>query len=189
MKKTLALMLLAAAATPAAAADFHGFHIGATAGLDRAAYDNVALGIDRSFGGFVYGVSIGYDAKVSNAVTLGLEATLDDSTADWELTNGNNFAEIDAGRDYGLVARIGVKASDNVLVYGLAGYANGRIKGLARTNGVEQTGGADADGFRIGAGVEMALGSGFYTKAEYRYTDYEAGFTRNQAVIGAGFRF
>jgi outer membrane immunogenic protein len=37
--------------------------------------------------------------------------------------------------------------------------------------------------------VEHALGSRAFVKAEYRYSNYEAGLSRNQVVGGIGLRF
>jgi outer membrane immunogenic protein len=50
-------------------------------------------------------------------------------------------------------------------------------------------GNANADGIRAGAGLEYALGQNLFVKAEYRYSNYEAGVERNQVVGGFGFRF
>ena len=42
---------------------------------------------------------------------------------------------------------------------------------------------------RVGAGVEQQLGTNLYAKAEYRYSNYEAGIERHQVLGGVGFRF
>lgn len=189
MKKTLALALLAAVATPAAAADFTGFHVGASLGLDRAAYDNRALAIDESFGGIMYGAALGYDFGIGSAMTLGAELTLEDSTADYDVTNGGNRGAVDASRDFGAVARVGFKAGDSMLVYGLAGYSQTRVNAFTTIANVTTRASGNADGFRVGAGVEFMLSKNLFTKVEYRYTDYEGGFSRNQVRLGAGFRF
>ena len=56
-------------------------------------------------------------------------------------------------------------------------------------------------GYRLAAGVELALVRNIYVKAEYRYTDYRrtsydfgsdvgrADLSRNQIVGGVGLRF
>jgi outer membrane immunogenic protein len=48
---------------------------------------------------------------------------------------------------------------------------------------------ATYDGLRVGAGVEQAIGRNAFVKAEYRYSNYEQGYSRHQAVGGFGFRF
>ena len=45
------------------------------------------------------------------------------------------------------------------------------------------------DGVRVGAGVEHQLTSRAFVKAEYRYSNYEQGVSRNQVVAGVGLRF
>ena len=43
--------------------------------------------------------------------------------------------------------------------------------------------------FRSGLGYEYLLSGKSYLKLEYRYSNYEGGIERNQAVTGFGFRF
>ena len=56
--------------------------------------------------------------------------------------------------------------------------------GLTKTSA-----GANGDGLRVGAGVQMGLGSNLYAKGEYRYTNYESDFSRHQVLFGLGFEF
>ncbi len=113
---------------------------------------------------FTYGVEAGYDFDLGSAV-VGISAELQDSS--------------DSGRDISVVARAGGKAADNVLIYALGGYSNLRILGV------------ELDGFRIGGGVEVAVGPNAFVKFEHRYTNYDAGGNDDvhQNLIGAGFRF
>lgn len=45
------------------------------------------------------------------------------------------------------------------------------------------------DGVRGGVGVEQKLGKSVSLKAEYRYSNYDGPYSRNQGVVGLGFRF
>ena len=63
----------------------------------------------------------------------------------------------------------------------------------------------DTDGYRLGAGVEQAIGTNTYAKLEYRYSNYGEGEVdyvngpdsgrfnldtdRHQVVVGFGLRF
>jgi len=156
MKKIITAMGMVAAmalATPAMAEDFTGLRAEITAGTD----------IDR-IGGLKsndvsYGAAVGIDAPfLGDDLIIGVEASVD-----------NVFDY----RDYGVSARLGLKATDSILVYGKAGYAD--FRGL--------------EGVRVGGGVEVAINSAMYAKAEYRYADLERNTGRHQALVGVGIRF
>jgi opacity protein-like surface antigen len=108
---------------------------------------------------------------VTYGAAVGLDTTFmsDNVIVGVEATVDNAFDY----RDYGVSARLGYKVADSALVYGKVGYAD--FRGL--------------EGVRLGGGVEVALGSGFYTKAEYRYADLERNVGRHQALAGFGVRF
>jgi outer membrane immunogenic protein len=78
------------------------------------------------------------------------------------------------------------------LLYAKAGYTNARVK-VSYDDG--DTGvdnfnyHRNLDGIRLGVGAEYAVGPNSFVKAEYRYSNYEKGFSRNQALAGFGFRF
>lgn len=149
-----ALAVSAMAATPAMAEDFTGLRAEVTVGtdLDNAKIANLAKDV-------TYGAAIGIDTNlIGDKVTIGVEATAD---------NVFNY------RDYGVSARLGYKATPNVLVFAKAGYAD--FRGL--------------EGVRVGGGVEYALDSTFYTKVEYRYADLERNTGRHQVLAGFGVRF
>lgn len=147
-----------AVAAPAAAADFSGPRVGATVGF-----------ADDDFGGteaFTYGVNAGYDWDLGTSVA--------GVTVEYQDSSENGF-----GRDLSAVGRLGFKAGESALVYGLVGYTNQSLEGT----------GIELDGVRAGAGVEVALGTNAFAKTEYRYSDYEAGIDGHQMVAGIGFRF
>ena len=166
----------AAIATPALAQDadnFQGGHVELLVGYDTTDFN--LPGASKP-DGLLYGIGAGYDFATSNVV-LGIEGEASDSTA----KIGPVGARISAGRDLYIGGRIGVPLGDNTLVYAKAGYTNARIKAA----GVSDEG----DGVRAGAGLEFKLPSNIFFKAEYRYSNYEAGVERHQLVGGLGIRF
>lgn len=102
--------------------------------------------------------------------------------------------------------RVGFPASPQTMVHAKAVYSDARY-GLLGTNGttsLDQH--LDADGYRLGAGVEHSIDGNAYAKLEYRYSNYSRGefdfagrtpdssrFTidtdRHQVVAGVGLRF
>ena len=180
MRKLFAAAVLAAcSATPAFAQDgtqnFNGPHVEVITG-----YDNVRGGGD-SRGGLIYGIGAGYDFRLDNVV-VGIEGEAAESTA------GDCVGEVcvDASRDLYIGGRIGAVVSDNVLVYGKVGYSNARVEATA----ANVTTDSNLDGIRVGAGVEWQIdNSPISLRAEYRYTNYEAGIERHQGVLGLSYRF
>jgi outer membrane immunogenic protein len=190
-KYVLAALVAGAVAAPAMAQDsapFTGFRVEGIAGYDRAKVPG------EHANGVVYGVGAGYDFQTGGAV-LGIEGEASDSTADKCVTGflvtGDRICS-SAGRDLYVGGRVGGLVSPNTLIYGKAGYTNGRIN----TDYTTATGGPasfrsrdNLDGLRVGAGVEHAVGRNAFVKVEYRYSNYEADVERHQAVAGFGFRF
>lgn len=174
MRTIFAAALIAAApAAPAfaqgaapAPAPFNGGHVEAIGG-----FDSISGGGD-SESGIAYGIAGGYDFRSGGAV-FGLEAEAADSTTD--------DAGVEAGRDLYLGGRVGAVVGSNLLLYGKVGYTNAR----ASVAGF----GTNFDGVRAGAGLEMLVGRNMSLRAEYRYSNYEDGLSRNQGVVGLGFRF
>ncbi|KKC24721.1 outer membrane protein [Sphingomonas sp. SRS2] len=175
MKKyVLAAALAAGFAAPAMAQDnaaFTGFRVEALLG-----YDNVNVSGLKNPDGVLFGVGIGYDLAVGGVV-VGLEADATDSTSKFKLVG----PDIQTDRDLYIGGRVGTVVGSGLL-YVKAGYTNARLE----QNG---SGGSNGDGVRAGLGYEYALSGKSFVKAEYRYSNYEAGLSRNQAVAAFGIRF
>jgi len=154
--------------------DFSGVKATAIAG-----YDNIDLdiaGIDN-VDGFLYGATLGYDMQSGNIV-YGLELEATESTGNISDATGR----IEAGRDLYAGGRLGVVVGDTALLYAKAGYTNARVSspGLGGDNG---------DGVRVGAGIEYQLSDNMFARGEYRYSNYEAGVSRNQGLVSLGMKF
>ena len=178
-------ILAAAPASAQLSAPFTGARVEGIVG-----YDNVKRG--DSDDGVMYGVAAGYDMQMRGMV-VGIEAEAADSEI--KQCAGARTAlspELcaQAARDLYVGGRVGTVVGGRTLLYAKAGYTNARFK-LTDDNGTNRAtlGRTDLDGIRAGVGAEYAVGPNSYVKAEYRYSNYEDGFTRNQAVAGFGFRF
>lgn len=198
-------------ATPAAAQNFDGFRAEARLGYDwvslEAEYRDPATTVtsENNEDGLVFGGELGYDFAVGPAVTLGVYAGVDFSDADF----CRPVAQVEQGclevrRNFYIGARAGFQAGSSTLIYGKAGYSNGR----ARVNfddlqdAVDDLAGSRSrDGWHMGAGVEQNFGPNFYGKLEFVYTFYgDVDFAnpdyavtldgdRTQIVAGMGLRF
>lgn len=165
-------------------------------------------GIDQTVDGFLYGVEAGYDVALGGAL-VGAEVELTDSTGKVETNrvspNTFGFGEVSTGRDIYLGLRAGVLATPETLIYAKGGYTNARLNLLGSDGTTEFDENFELDGFRVGAGVERAIGTNAFAKVEYRYSNYSnANFEfadgattsdfgidtdRHQVVAGVGMRF
>jgi outer membrane immunogenic protein len=192
MRKIIVAALLAGGlATPAFAQDaapFSGFHVEGIVGYDTTDIEG------EGTNGIVYGVGAGYDIQSGNLV-FGVDgeaskSTLDECVASVTVTGDELCAE--AGRELTVGGRIGMVLGSNALLYARAGYTNARINldyDHPTNNTLDAVEGENLDGVRVGGGVELAVGTNAFVRAEYRYSNYEQGFDRHQAVGGFGFRF
>ena len=189
-KYVLAALVAGAVAAPAMAQDnapFTGARVEGIVGYDRTSSDTRANGV-------VYGVGAGFDFQAGGAV-VGIEGEASDSTADRCVTGlvvAGDRTCAKAGRDLYAGGRVGALVSPATLIYAKAGYTNARITADYTT----ATGGPASfrlrenfDGVRVGGGVEHAVGRNAFVKVEYRYSNYEQGAERHQAVAGFGVRF
>lgn len=183
--KYLLVAVVALSANAANAQSFKGPWIEARGGWDHVS----EAGASES--GFLYGAAAGYDIALGSKAFLGLQAGIAGSTLEYcDLGICTK-----AGRDIEVLARAGVAVADRTALYAFGGYTNGRINFTA----AGLSGGVNADGFRLGAGVEQQFGSKTYTKLEYRYSNYGdatlAGFNlgdagnRHQVSASFGIRF
>jgi outer membrane immunogenic protein len=141
---------------------------------------------------WMYGVAVGYDAQMGGAV-IGAEAEYSDSSnraCEGARTIADPRLCLKAGRDLYVGGRVGTAVGESTLLYAKAGYTNADAK-FTEDDGEEEItlGKSHLDGIRVGAGVEQKLGSKAYIKGEYRYSNYEQGVERHQALAGVGIRF
>lgn len=186
--KVCAVALAAVAfASPAYANNISGPRVEVLAGWDNVGIDN--SGIDGSRGGVAFGLGVGYDMAIGDQWAIGIDAEIADSTTDLEASDGADSAKVSTGRDLYIGGRFTIPASEKFNVYVKAGYTNARIKVRATVDGDTFKDAANGDGVRAGIGVQAFLGGSTYVGAEYRYSNYEGGFDRNQVVATAGIRF
>jgi outer membrane immunogenic protein len=125
---------------------------------------NIGFADDDLFGteSFTYGAEVGYDFDAGGAV-IGITGEIQHCD--------------DITRELALTGRVGARVGSNALIYATGGYSNIRVIGV------------NVDGFRIGGGVELGIGSKGFVKFEQRYGNYEYGIDLYQSLIGAGLRF
>ncbi|MFD1611334.1 outer membrane protein [Sphingomonas tabacisoli] len=187
-KITVLAAAVAAAVSAPAFAGVTGPRAEAVVGWDSSHISVSGVGsLTRS--GLVYGLGVGYDFGIGSRASFGIDAEATDATTDVDVTDGTGRYRLAIGRDLYVGGRVTAAVSDKLNVYAKAGYTNARVKGSITAGGTTSSGSANADGIRGGLGLQYALGSKAYLGAEYRYSNYEGGFSRNQVVGTIGFRF
>jgi outer membrane immunogenic protein len=167
------------AATPAFAATAAapvGPRVEAIVGYDRVK----ALG--EKDGGALFGIGAGYDFAVGPAISLGADIEATEST---QKEGDEDIAQVKAGRDLYAGGRVSFAVSPTANLYLKGGYTNARFKA---TDGVDSVS-ENFDGFRLGAGGQLTVTGKAYVGAEYRYSNYQDGLTRNQVALTLGTRF
>lgn len=204
----------AAAQNVAPAEPFQGPRVEAVVGYDitkagSSIDDDSDIDNDQSMEGLLYGVGAGYDFKSGNLV-FGPEAEVTWSEADTKFEDGDfegfGLGNVKANRDLYIGARVGYALAPRTMVYAKGGYTNAKFDVRNSFGEVTTNEDIDADGWRIGAGVEQAVSNNVFAKLEYRYSNYEKGeldFTddmpdserfdldldRHQVVAAVGVRF
>lgn len=202
MKKHIAAAALTLIASPALAQEATtatGIKAGVVVGYDStnlSYYD-----VDESKGGFLYGATLGYDYD-AGPVVVGVEAEITGATTKQSYDNlllaGDRW-KLSAGRDLYVGARLGVHVTPTVLLYAKGGYTNARADLSIHYDGEKYGEHDNLDGFRIGAGAEVAVTQSTFARIEYRYSDYgnyrydevesRIGLSRHQVALTSGFRF
>ena len=141
------------------------------------------------FNGSLFG---GWNGQ-SGMFVYGLEG---DVGYDW--ADGSNAgASTDRGFNGSLRARMGVAATDNILVYATGGGAVARIEA---NDGLGFSDSKTMYGWTAGIGADVKLTEKVFARGEYRYTDYgskdfdlssvtEVDATSNNFLLGIGMKF
>ncbi len=147
---------------------------------------------------------LGYDVPIGDTLTVGGFGSYAISTAKTcDAVGAGTVGCLKAGREIEGGGRVGYKLGGRALVYGKGAYVNSQLRGqVIDANGGIDTGHKNLDGWRAGAGVELAINKHAYVKAEYDYTRFKSihgddlGETdptrrpdRNQVLGGFGIHF
>lgn len=147
--------------------------------------------------GVAYGGAVGYDFNLGNVV-LGVEGEVTGATTDTQAADidvAGDTLEASMGRDLYAGARIGVPVGSRALLYANGGYTNAQLRTRYTAGAATIEDSENMDGWRAGAGAEVALTDNIYGKVEYRYSNYSSldgydiDLDRHQVVGGVGIRF
>jgi len=141
--------------------------------------------------GVTSGLTLSYDLpqpRTVIGVQLDLDAT-DNRSCESDLIVAGDRACIAGKRDSAINLRLGRKLGGIATIVGTIGYANGRFEASYAGAGITASTHETLDGVRLGIGIRVDVGRKLYARADYRYTNYEQGVSRNQGLVGIGLTF
>lgn len=182
MIRTIALAALPALAlaTPALAQDreenpFAGLKVGAELGYDQShAGSSAPVAYDsRKIDGLLYGATAGFDAPLGSKVVIGPEVEWTDGNAKTSYSQpGFGLGSVSTGRDLYAGGRLGYVVSPRAMIYAKGGYTNTRYHIRANDGTTDYRDDLGAEGYRVGAGVEVKPTQKTFARVEYRYSNY-----------------
>jgi len=175
---------------------FTGPRVGASIGLNKGADKNVLPGPgetgSRKKGVIVRG-TVGYDVPLSEKLIVGAEIGAATGGRDIVTKNGTSGYRTDPGFTLDASGRLGVKPSEQLLLFGKAGWAMQRVT----TDRTSRSGAATATvttkgtehGFLWGAGAEYALTPRTSLRADFDRVKFNEHYSRSRILGGVSFRF
>jgi len=172
-----------------------GLYLGAAGGgIASTNYLGASLpGLGGSIGagsqGFLGSVFGGFDYQIAPQAVVGIlgDVSFSNPQSITALSAGAVGASVSASSNtsWSVLARVGYLPTQSTLLYAAAGYTGEQVTTTANAF----VGGANAtisesdvvNGWTVGPGIETALGSGWSTKLEYRYSQYET-----KSLFGGG---
>lgn len=129
--------------------------------------------------GFLGSARIGYDRAFGKRWVAGVAASANWSTMATTLDVSIPIISAEANYEmvadfgYDVIARIGMRTNDNLMVYALGGYSYQNFDAKFEIPGLFSTSyDLEFHGWTVGAGFETALTERLFAHLEYRYTDY-----------------
>lgn len=186
---------LALGATAASAEPFQGFHAGVGIGGSKVQSEDKIPGFarkaDNDAKGFAYRGFVGYDVKLSERIVLGAEAGISNGDKKIESRVDTARVKVDPGIGFDVTARLGFVATDNLMVYGRAGWAREKFEREIRftNNNTVLRNDKDANGALFGIGAEYALSDNVAIRAEYDRTNFKEDRKRDRLMVSAAYRF
>ncbi len=199
MRKIIILAIAAAglSAAPAfaqTADSFEGFKAGGELSLQRNKASFTAPGnisLSQTDKGINLRAFAGYDVMVSDNFLIGAEAGLGRGGPKVKKIQGTTSLDVNPGLTFDISGRAGFLPSENVLIYGRLGYANGKVD-ITATNSAATPSSLTSDkrkgGLLLGVGAEMAVSEEFGMRLEYRRAKY-GDLKSDNIGVGAYFRF
>ncbi|WP_447725707.1 outer membrane protein [Sphingomonas koreensis] len=193
---TIGLLAAGTASAQTDAPTFTGPRVGVSVGMNTGKDKNVLPGPgetgSRKKGVIVRG-TVGYDVPISENAIIGAEVGIATGGRDIVTRNGTLSYRTDPGLTLDASGRVGFKPTEQLLLFGKAGWAMQRVT-TARTSGsgavstTVSTKGTE-HGFLWGAGAEYALTPNMALRADFDRVRFNDHYSRTRVMGGVNFRF
>ncbi|MFV3127460.1 outer membrane protein [Niveispirillum sp. KHB5.9] len=185
--------LVAVGAAPSLAqSPFDGAYVGVFTGYSdtNASAASGAATADIDADAWLYGAYAGY-GKTFDKLYLGAEAEVGSASLSGNSGTVAGFAtKLNANESWGLSVRAGYLATNDLLVYGRAGWQRTNYDVTVGTGATRFKASDDLDGYRLGGGLEYAVTDNVLVRTEYNYVNYDnTNFRENQLRVGVAYRF
>lgn len=187
-----------AAPIEAPAPTWSGLYFGGSAGYghndsDNNYYDSTGASssISESADGGLVSLVFGFDRQIHDRFVVGAFADIDWSDFDRGDDDINNGLTI--SRSWAIGARAGVLVNSRTLLFATAGFTQAHFRNDGwwdiETFGPTLPGkrSNNFNGYFLGAGLEVMLGSNFFARAELRYADYGEKTTNAGSFAGVDY--
>lgn len=163
---------VAAISTSAQSGDWGGIYAGGTASSVTMAVDDTSYGVPFEPSGTSFGGFAGYNFQSGNWV-FGAEAAV--ATGEVGGDDGSYLRPFDRGTTLSIGGRVGFDAG-RYLPYVSAGYTSSEFGAYHALGGdIDDYASFTATGTSYAVGVDVAVGSSGFVRAEYQVTQYEDG--------------
>ncbi|MFU8816912.1 MAG: outer membrane protein [Pseudomonadales bacterium] len=161
-----------------------GFQVGAIGGVEIYDLDLQTAGLtvsDLQLQGPTAGIYVSATSTMPDLGGLigGIEARFQFNDADGSASGGGEQVPVSSRESWGISARLGFTPVAHTLVYARSGWTRTRFSGL------DATGRDTVNGFRFGAGAEVAVSPDWSVRGEITRTIYED-FKSNGRSIDIG---
>lgn len=188
----LALLVPATAFAETSAPTFSGPYVGIQGGWNQGHDKDVLSGPGRTGdkrSGFAVRGMLGYGHALGQHAIIGAEAGIATGGRDITTDNGVNRHVTDPGITLDAAARIGLKPTENIMLFGKAGWSFQRVKTEMITPAGTLRDKSSEHGILFGGGVELAVSSNVSLRAEFDRVSFDDHYKRNRALVGASLRF
>lgn len=148
--------------------------------------------IDHKKGGFGFRGHVGYDVQAGDAFVIGAEAGIGRGGRSIGASTPDGDYRLKPRWSWDVSGRVGVLPSSALLVYGRAGYSWLRTRETTDFQDAalqDLSVGATEKGFLWGAGLETALSSGAFVRAEFNQANYGDGLKAPKVQLGLAVGF
>ncbi|MFK4875166.1 outer membrane protein [Novosphingobium sp. ZW T3_23] len=172
------------------APSFSGPHVTIMAGWNQGQVKDGAAGLpDRKKSSVNVRGAAGYDVPIGNMAIIGAELGIGTGGRDVVSRSGTSTYTSNPGITLDATARVGIKPTSGLLLFGKGGWAFQRVRTTLDTNTADLSRKNGEHGFLWGGGAEVALTRNVALRADFDRVSFNDHYKRNRVLAGVNVRF